>query len=133
MHVQTVHDRSSTHRGIVHDCTNFLFACQTFAIRPCSRKSRKLIARESLSSYSRKGASQLSRTKTIRLSTPKTTTGEILIFALTSPLTVEGKMPGSLLNQVPNIDGTYPFRTQPCDFAQQLQVTDSQYSGDRIE
>ena len=36
---------------------------------------------------SRKGASQLSRTKTIRLSTPKTTTGEILIFALTSPLT----------------------------------------------
>ena len=35
---------------------------------------------------SRKGASQLSRTKTIRLSTPKTTTGEILIFALTSPL-----------------------------------------------
>ena len=36
---------------------------------------------------SRKGASQLSRTKTIRLSTPKTTSGEILIFALTSPLT----------------------------------------------
>ena len=36
---------------------------------------------------SRKGASQLSRTKTIRLSTPKTTTGEILVFALTSPLT----------------------------------------------
>ena len=36
---------------------------------------------------SRKGASQLPRTKTIRLSTPKTTTGEILIFALTSPLT----------------------------------------------
>ena len=35
---------------------------------------------------SRKGASQLSRTKTIRLGTPKTTTGEILIFALTSPL-----------------------------------------------
>ena len=35
---------------------------------------------------SRKGASQLSRTKTIRLSTPKSTTGEILIFALTSPL-----------------------------------------------
>ena len=35
---------------------------------------------------SRKGASQLSRTKTIRLSTLKTTTGEILIFALTSPL-----------------------------------------------
>ena len=35
---------------------------------------------------SRKGASQLSRTKTIRLSTPKTTTGEILFFALTSPL-----------------------------------------------
>ena len=35
---------------------------------------------------SRKGASQLPRTKTIRLSTPKTTTGEILIFALTSPL-----------------------------------------------
>ena len=35
---------------------------------------------------SRKGASQLSRTKTIRLSTPKTTTGEILIFALTSPI-----------------------------------------------
>ena len=34
---------------------------------------------------SRKGASQLSRTKTIRLSTPKTSTGEILIFALTSP------------------------------------------------
>ena len=34
---------------------------------------------------SRNGASQLSRTKTIRLSTPKTTTGEILIFALTSP------------------------------------------------
>ena len=31
---------------------------------------------------SRKGASQLSRTKTIRLSIPKTTTGEILIFAL---------------------------------------------------
>ena len=37
---------------------------------------------------SRKGASRLSRTKTIRLSTPKTTTGEILIFALTSPLSV---------------------------------------------
>ena len=37
---------------------------------------------------SRKGASQLSRTKTVRLSTPKTTTGEILIFALTSPLSV---------------------------------------------
>ena len=37
---------------------------------------------------SRKGASQLSRTKTIRLSTPKTTTGEILMFALTSPLIV---------------------------------------------
>ena len=36
---------------------------------------------------SRKGASQLPRTTTIRLSTPKTTTGEILIFALTSPLT----------------------------------------------
>ena len=35
---------------------------------------------------SRKGASQLPRTTTIRLSTPKTTTGEILIFALTSPL-----------------------------------------------
>ena len=35
---------------------------------------------------SRKGASQLSRTKTIRLSTPKTTTDEILILALTSPL-----------------------------------------------
>ena len=30
---------------------------------------------------SRKGASQLPRTTTIRLSTPKTTTGEILIFA----------------------------------------------------
>ena len=39
---------------------------------------------------SRKGACQLSRTKTIRLSTPKTTTGEILIFALTSPL--KGKL-----------------------------------------
>ena len=39
---------------------------------------------------SRKGASQLSRTKTIRLSTPKTTTGEILIFALTSPLRERG-------------------------------------------
>ena len=38
----------------------------------------------------RKGASQLSRTKTIRLSTPKTTTGEILIFALTSPLRETG-------------------------------------------
>ena len=35
---------------------------------------------------SRKGASQLPRTTNIRLSTPKTTTGEILIFALTSPL-----------------------------------------------
>ena len=35
---------------------------------------------------SRKGASQLPRTTTIRLSTPKTTTGEILILALTSPL-----------------------------------------------
>ena len=35
---------------------------------------------------SRKGASQLPRTTTIRLRTPKTTTGEILIFASTSPL-----------------------------------------------
>ena len=32
---------------------------------------------------SRKGASQLPRTTTIRLGTPKTTTGENLIFALT--------------------------------------------------
>ena len=35
---------------------------------------------------SRKGASQLPRTKTIRLSTPKTTTGENLILGYTSPL-----------------------------------------------
>ena len=35
---------------------------------------------------SRKGACQLPRTTTIRLSTPKTTTGESLFFALTSPL-----------------------------------------------
>ena len=34
----------------------------------------------------RKGASQLPRTKTIRLSTPKTTSGEHLILGLTSPL-----------------------------------------------
>ena len=39
---------------------------------------------------SRKGASQLPRTTTIRLSSPKTTTGEILIFALTSPLIQTG-------------------------------------------
>ena len=35
---------------------------------------------------SRKGASQLPRTKTIRLSTPKTTTGENLMLGYTSPL-----------------------------------------------
>ena len=35
---------------------------------------------------SRKGASQLPRTKTIRLSTQKTTTGENLILGYTSPL-----------------------------------------------
>ena len=38
---------------------------------------------------SRKGASQLSRTRTIRLSTPKTTTGEILIFALKGKYTLK--------------------------------------------
>ena len=38
---------------------------------------------------SRKGASQLPRTKTIRLSTQKTTTGENLILGYTSPLTQE--------------------------------------------
>ena len=36
---------------------------------------------------SRKGASQLPRTKTIRLSAQKTTTGENLILGYTSPLT----------------------------------------------
>ena len=36
----------------------------------------------------RKRASQLPRTKTIRLSTPKTTTGENVILGYTSPLTV---------------------------------------------
>ena len=41
---------------------------------------------------SRKGASQLPRTTTIRLSTPKTTTGEILFFALTSPLSIFWKL-----------------------------------------
>ena len=53
---------------------------------------------------SRKGASQLSRTKTIRLSTPKTTTGEILILPLTSPLIsslfLSDSCPGSVLAQV---------------------------------
>ena len=38
---------------------------------------------------SRKGASQLPRTKTIRLSTQKTTTGENLILLYTSPLTLK--------------------------------------------
>ena len=38
--------------------------------------------------YRRKGASQLPLTKTIRLSTPKTTTCENLILGLTSPLTI---------------------------------------------
>ena len=42
---------------------------------------------------SRKGASQLPRTKTIRLSTQKTTTGENLILGYTSPLTWQQASP----------------------------------------
>ena len=57
---------------------------------------------------SRKGASQLPRTKTIRLSTQKTTTGENLIFGYTSPLSlsaggVQSFSAGSFPIQLPQV------------------------------